>query len=647
MSVKKLFILLCLLLFPGIIFAQDISHGRLNFEEGDGTPSVYPYKMIVSNSTLTDNGDGTASLSTGGATYPSTGIVISNGSAWGASIPDNSTNWNTAYSWGNYATRNLTINNVTQDLSTDRTWTITNITGNAGTVTNGVYTTGADSVYLTPGTAITTYVPQAQYLNTTAPLTGGGNLSADRILSIPKATNTTDGYLNATDWTTFNGKQAALGYTPYYPGGTDVTVGDGGTGLSSWTQYLIPYADTTTSFSQIPIGTSGQVLTSNGAGSVASFQNNTASMVYPGAGIPISNGTAWSSSLTETDGNIIYGSGGNWTKGTAIPNNVTATTQSQADNSTKLSTTAYVDTGLTTKVTGDGTVNPTNLLSNGDFENWSAGASAAPDGWVLDGAGASVAREGTIIKLGTYSAKLTRAGTDCSLNQAIHATRGIAYWKSRKVTVSKLVYATVADRARLSIQDGVDTTNSSYHTGNSTWQLLTVTHTVNASATGVTVYGQVNTGDTSAYFDGAMLVEGESAFAFSDKPMVYGDTRNTMGYFTREMDAASGDVSYTGTGFTPTGVMFTAQGPLAGEFSIGGRGAAASGVIVDNSGITANIWSSSVHASLSAVINLIQTTNVQQYAILKTFDANGFTLTWTKVGSPTAGTATVIYYATR
>ena len=54
---------------------------------------------------------------------------------------------------------------------------------------------------------------------------------------------------------------------------TDISVADGGTGKSSWTQYLIPYSDTTSSFSQIAIGTAGQVLTSNGAGAVATFQN--------------------------------------------------------------------------------------------------------------------------------------------------------------------------------------------------------------------------------------------------------------------------------------------------------------------------------------------------------------------------------------
>jgi hypothetical protein len=54
--------------------------------------------------------------------------------------------------------------------------------------------------------------------------------------------------------------------------GTAVDVQHGGTNKTSWTQYLIPYADTTTSFSQIAIGSSGQVLTSNGAGSAPTFQ---------------------------------------------------------------------------------------------------------------------------------------------------------------------------------------------------------------------------------------------------------------------------------------------------------------------------------------------------------------------------------------
>lgn len=52
-----------------------------------------------------------------------------------------------------------------------------------------------------------------------AVLAGGGNLSANRTLSITQATNTTDGYLSSTDCNTFNNKDPAFtyafGYIPY------------------------------------------------------------------------------------------------------------------------------------------------------------------------------------------------------------------------------------------------------------------------------------------------------------------------------------------------------------------------------------------------------------------------------------------------
>ena len=35
--------------------------------------------------------------------YPGAGIAVSTGSAWGTSLTDNSSNWNTAYGWGNHA----------------------------------------------------------------------------------------------------------------------------------------------------------------------------------------------------------------------------------------------------------------------------------------------------------------------------------------------------------------------------------------------------------------------------------------------------------------------------------------------------------------------------------------------------------------
>lgn len=47
-------------------------------------------------------------------------------------------------------------------------------------------------------------------INTTAPLSGGGDLSSDRTFSLTKAAVGVDGYLSGADFAKFNGKQAAL-----------------------------------------------------------------------------------------------------------------------------------------------------------------------------------------------------------------------------------------------------------------------------------------------------------------------------------------------------------------------------------------------------------------------------------------------------
>jgi hypothetical protein len=71
------------------------------------------------------------------------------------------------------------------------------------------YLTGITSSDVTTALGYTP-VTNARTISTTGPLAGGGDLTANRTLSITQATTLVDGYLSATDWTTFNGKQAAL-----------------------------------------------------------------------------------------------------------------------------------------------------------------------------------------------------------------------------------------------------------------------------------------------------------------------------------------------------------------------------------------------------------------------------------------------------
>jgi hypothetical protein len=147
-----------------------------------------------------------------------------------------------------------------------------------------------------------------------------------------------------------------------------------------------------------------------------------------------------------------------------------------------------------------------NLLQNSDFETWSAGSSAAPDGWTITGTGSTVAREGTEIKIGTYSAKVVSDSSSASIYQLFHTAKGIAYWKGRKITFSCLVKTA---GTKIGISDGVDTTLSSAVVG-AGFELLTVTATIGASATQVGVFCYIPTNSTTSYFDGAMCVEGTS-----------------------------------------------------------------------------------------------------------------------------------------
>jgi len=56
------------------------------------------------------------------------------------------------------------------------------------------------------------YTPVAptRSISTTSPLLGGGDLSANRTLSIQQSSNTLSGFLSSSDWITFNGKQNAI-----------------------------------------------------------------------------------------------------------------------------------------------------------------------------------------------------------------------------------------------------------------------------------------------------------------------------------------------------------------------------------------------------------------------------------------------------
>jgi phage-related protein len=143
-----------------------------------------------------------------------------------------------------------------------------------------------------------------------------------------------------------------------------------------------------------------------------------------------------------------------------------------------------------------------NQLLNPGFELWSAGASSDPDNWVSGGAGATIAREGTIVKTGAYSAKLTADAATANLTQAISTP-------TASMIIGCWVYATAANKVRIRLQATTTDGISSWHTGDSTWQWLSIT--LDGPAI-IGAYLEVAAGATG-YFDGVVIINGTNTTA--------------------------------------------------------------------------------------------------------------------------------------
>jgi len=201
---------------------------------------------------------------------------------------------------------------------------------------------------------------------------------------------------------------------------------------------------------------------------------------------------------------------------------------------------AFTDTGANTQIRNlyDNAIdayvpkksNDSNLFYNGSMESWSAGTSVAPDGWTLSGAGAAVARDAVTVKHGTYSAKLTRSGTDLVLTQSLFTSDiGLPYLKGRQLVFGAWVLASVANTARLSISTVANASQSIYHPGNSTWQFLSTTINIPTAATACIPYIEVNNNNTGVYVDAVAINYGGVALPYDTRPVEPGNAVGGVG----------------------------------------------------------------------------------------------------------------------
>lgn len=110
---------------------------------------------------------------------------------------------------------------------------------------------------------------------------------------------------------------------------------------------------------------------------------------------------------------------------------------------------------------------------------------------------------------------------------------------------------------------------------------------------------------------------------------------------TRDMTAASGNVAYTGVGFQPTSVIAIASINATLVASWGFVDSA----LTDYGRSLLSLGTNGNHYVNQNLIYLALDTSNNQQAYVASYDADGFTLTWTKTGSPTGtGTLSFICY---
>lgn len=111
-----------------------------------------------------------------------------------------------------------------------------------------------------------------------------------------------------------------------------------------------------------------------------------------------------------------------------------------------------------------------------------------------------------------------------------------------------------------------------------------------------------------------------------------------VGSFSRDLATASGNQAVTGVGFKPSVILSASGLAAAGSGSVGFGGGASN---------YSNIYSvggASWYASVSYLATIAVDISNFQMAIIASMDTDGFTVTWTKTGSPT-GTGYVTYMA--
>ena len=293
------------------------------------TPTTGTVTSVTGTSPVVSSGGSTPAISMAAATASVNGYLTS-------------TDWTTFNSKGSGTVTSVsgtgTVNGITLTGTITSSGSLT-LGGTLGGIANSQLTNSSITIN---GSAIslggTVSVGTVTSVTGTAPVVSSGG--ATPAISMAAATTSVNGYLTSTDWTTFNGKQAALvsgtniktvNNTTLLGSGDlgTITAGYGGTGQSTYAVGDILYASAATTLSKLADVATGNALISGGVATAPSWGKIGLTTHISGT-LAVGNGGTGATTLTSgylvkgngtsaVSASVIYDDGTNAGIGTASP----------------------------------------------------------------------------------------------------------------------------------------------------------------------------------------------------------------------------------------------------------------------------------------------------------------------------------------
>jgi hypothetical protein len=211
-----------------------------------------------------------------------------------------------------------------------------------------------------------------------------------------------------------------------------------------------------------------------------------------------------------------------------------------------------------------------NLLTNGGFEIWQRGngpftanGAYSADRWYLEAATLSVSRDTANVDSGSGAcAAVVSSSAGAAFSQSL--TDQKTTLGGRVVSWSVRVKTATANAVRLRLDGNTTGTPSAYHSGNGTYQTLTVTETIPVGVSSIIARVLLDASCT-AYIDNACLVVGSQAANYVPLHPA-DDLARCLRYYQGLGALASGDMGVSGysTGGSPVRAwyVFRAQTPV-------------------------------------------------------------------------------------